>query len=202
MLGVRQNFAWSSSKLLTGHSCSLSKWHETCTSCGDDICMSHAPNIRRVQQTCTLCEARFCDSCFFRYDHCIIEKCAVCRKAVCGVSRIPHPSNLARTSAENRAQDCLVGDPICERCTLSVCEDCVSAVIEGVGRERAFVPNAREVFEQYGRESSPSMGWCEGKWLCEECLNSIKGRLRLRRSVRSGDRGRSFVWLDREPEIW
>lgn len=75
-------------------------------------------------------------------------------------------------------------------------------MIESVGRENAFAPNAREVFEQYGRESSPSMGWCEDKWLCEDCLNSIKSRLRLRRSVRTGDRGRSFVWLDKAPDIW
>lgn len=75
----------SSTHLTKYNSCSLSKWHETCTSCGDDICMSHAPNIRRVQQTCTLCEARFCDTCFFQHDHCIIEKCAVCYKMVCDV---------------------------------------------------------------------------------------------------------------------
>lgn len=45
------------------------------------------------------------------------------------------------------------------------------------------------------------MEWCEGKWLCEECLNSIKSRLSLRRSVRTGDRGRSFVWLDKAPSL-
>lgn len=73
----------------------------------------------------------------------------------------------------------------------------MKTITEGVGREKYFAPNTREVFEQYGRESSPSMGLCEGKWLCEECLKSIKSRLKLRRSVRTGDRGRSFIRLDK-----
>lgn len=109
--------------------------------------MSHVPNIRRVQQTCTHCEARFCNNYSFRYDHCVIDKCAVCRKSACSVSQTTIPQFLGLPLKTT-------GLPVrlyLLRAMHSLCEDCVKTITEGVGRQKYFAPSTREVFKQFVR---------------------------------------------------